>query len=104
MELFLYVCGALMTVCGTLTTVISLVNMMRSPKVKQDARIAELERRMAEHDDLFSKDNKRLLNIEEGNRVTQRALLSLLSHGIDGNSVPAMVKARDDLQQYLIER
>lgn len=93
-----------MTICGTITTAISIFNLARSPKVKQDQRIADLERRMAEHDDLFSKDNRRLLNIEEGNRVTQKALLSLLSHGIDGNSVDAMIKARDDLQKYLIER
>ena len=101
MDYFLYICGAIMTISGTITTIISMVNMARSPKQKQDARIADLEKRMAEHDNLLSKDNKRLVSIEEGNRVTQKALLA---HGIDGNEIEAMNDAKEELQRYLINR
>lgn len=104
MDYFLYICGAIMTISGTITTIISMVNMARSPKQKQDARIADLEKRMAEHDNLLSKDNKRLVSIEEGNRVTQKALIALLAHGIDGNEIEAMKDAKEELQRYLINR
>ena len=46
----------------------------------------------------------RLDAIEEGSRVTQRAILALLSHGIDGNDIDAMKAAKKELQEYLIER
>ena len=42
--------------------------------------------------------------LEEGNKITQRALLALLAHGIDGNDVDAMKKAKTDLTNYLIEQ
>lgn len=103
-ELFLYICGAIMTVSGTITTIVGLVNMAKSPKEKQDARIADLEKRIAEHDRILTKDAKRLSSIEEGNRVTQKAILALLAHGIDGNEIDSMKEAKKELQEYLIER
>ena len=59
--------------------------------------IAELESKSV-------KDFNRLNKLEEGNIVTQRALLALLAHGIDGNDVEAMRKAKAELTDYLIER
>ena len=53
---------------------------------------------------MFSNDNDRIEGIERGNRVTQRALLALLSHGIDGNEIDAMSKAKEELENYLIQR
>lgn len=104
MEMFLYICGAIMTICGTITTVVSIVKLAKSPKDALDGRLADIERRIANHDEILAKDNKRLMSIEEGNRVTQKALLALLAHGIDGNSFDAMTDARDELQKYLINR
>lgn len=49
-------------------------------------------------------DNKRIKSIEAGNRITQQALLALMSHAINGNDIDKLEKARDDLQQYLIEK
>lgn len=50
------------------------------------------------------KDFNRLNKLEEGNIVTQRALLALLAHGIDGNDIKAMKKAKTDLTNHLIEQ
>ena len=49
-------------------------------------------------------DYNRLNQLEEGNIITQRALLALLAHGIDGNDIEAMRKAKAELTDYLIER
>ena len=61
--------------------------------------IDELEKRLNRHDEILAKDDRRLENIETGNRYTQRALLALLSHGIDGNEVEAMRKAKEELKK-----
>lgn len=55
-------------------------------------------------DDKLGKDNKRIESLEEGNRVICRALIALLSHEINGNSVDKLSKAMADLNNYLIER
>ena len=104
MDMILYVCGAIMTICGTITTAVSIVKLAKSPKDQLDGRLKKIEEKLLEHDVLLNNDNNRIKVIEEGNRVTQKALLALLAHGIDGNSIDAMTDARDELQKYLINR
>ena len=48
--------------------------------------------------------NKRIEVLEEGNRVICRALIAMLSHEINGNSVDKLTKALADLNDYLIDR
>ena len=80
------------------------VSKARAPEKRQDERITELERRVAKHDEFLDRDKERLEAIEEGNRVTQRAILALLAHGIDGNDIDALRTAKTELQEYLIKR
>jgi hypothetical protein len=53
-------------------------------------------------DNLGVKD--RLEAIEEGDRVSQVALLALLDHGLDGNNKEQMQAAKQKLQAHLINR
>ena len=78
--------------------------MKKITSKKIEERLSAVEKKLDEHQDYFSNDNERLDIIEEGNKVTQRALLALLSHGIDGNDVEGMRKAKAELQDYLIAR
>ena len=76
----------------------------KAPNVKQDERIALLEKRMDKADRKLSSDDDRLRDIEKGGRATQRALLALLDHGIDGNNIKQMQDAKEELQNHLINR
>ncbi len=64
----------------------------------------ELSQRFRDYDSHFDKDLKRIESLEEGNKYTQKALLALLAHAIDGNNVEQLKKAEDDLKNYLIDR
>lgn len=64
----------------------------------------ELKQRLMTYDEHFDRDLRRIEVLEEGNKITQRALLALMSHAIDGNDVEALRKARNDLNEYLINR
>ena len=57
---------------------------------------------MLQNRNLSVNDKKRLEEMEQGNKVTQRAILALLSHGIDGNDIEAMKAAKKELQDFLI--
>jgi hypothetical protein len=103
-QLFLWFCGAITAIGAAVAVIIKLVNAAKAPTKKLEERLAALEKKVEEHKGYFSNDNERLDILEEGNKVTQRALLALLSHGIDGNDVEGMRSAKAELQKYLIER
>lgn len=71
---------------------------------QQNARLDALELWRKEVDGKLDNDNVRLEAIAEDNRVTQRALLALLDHGIDGNNIKQMQDAKEDLRTHLINR
>lgn len=80
------------------------VQMAKAPNVKQDQRLEKVEKHLEEVDRFLASDKKRLDSLEEGNRATQRALIALLDHGIDGNNIEQMEKAKNALITNLIDR
>lgn len=104
LTLILGVCAAISCVGGALAWIVKGADKLKAPERRQDERLTDLEKRMARHDEMLDNDNKRLETIEEGTRVTQRAILALLTHGIDGNEIETMKSAKDELTRYLIER
>lgn len=93
----LWLAGAIVAISAAVKVIAECINRMQKPNKTQDARIADLERRAVN-------DYNRLNQLEDGNIITQRALLALLAHGIDGNDIEAMRKAKAELTNYLIER
>ena len=80
------------------------IQTAKAPNVKQDERLDKVEKHLEEVDQFLAMDKKRLDSIEDGNRATQRALLALLDHGIDGNNIEQMQHAKEALQNHLINR
>lgn len=99
----LQVCASITCIAGAVAVLYNLWKKARTPESKQNERITNLEARIARHDELFAKDQRRLEALEEGNRVTQKALLALLAQGIDGNAVDAMKTAKKTLEDYLLK-
>ncbi len=100
----LALCAGISAIAAAISWIVKGAKRINAPTEKQNQRLTELERRVGRHDELLGNDKRRLEEIESGNRVTQRAILALLDHGIDGNAVDTMRKAKEDLQQYLITR
>lgn len=76
----------------------------QAPNAKQDERLQALEEWRRTVDNRLSNDQRRLTNIEEGDRAVQHALLALLDHGIDGNNLKQMQDAKKLLQEHLINK
>lgn len=76
----------------------------KAPNVEQDRRLKELEDWRKGVDQSLARDLDRFEALDEGERVTQRALLALLDHGIDGNNIEQMQHAKEALQNHLINR
>jgi len=102
--IFLGFCAAIVTISAAVTVIIKVIQKAKQPNQSQNDRLDALEKRVKEFENYFNKDNRRLEELEEGNRVTQQAILALLSHSINGNDTDKLTKARDDLQNYLISK
>ena len=80
------------------------IQTAKAPNARQDERLSDLEEWRKGVDTKLESDKKHLDAIDEGNRATQRALLALLDHGIDGNNIKQMQDAKEALQSHLINR
>lgn len=105
------ICSAVLTIASAVVllsnatkAIAQAVAAAKGPNAAQDKRLDRLEGDMKEVKQKLSKDYEHLEALDEGTRVTQRALLALLSHGIDGNNIKQMEEAKDALQSHLINR
>lgn len=104
-------CGLVITVWAVVGIVAKILEIRRKPDKEQNAKIQEHEkwlerhdRKFEEYDRFFQKDKERLDSIDSSNRVTQKALLALLSHAINGNDIESLKEARDSLETYLTNK
>jgi hypothetical protein len=100
----LAVAGGISTLAGAGNWIIKIISALKAPNAEQDRRLSDLEKHMEEVDGYLAADKKRLDNIDESTRVTQRALLALLAHGIDGNHQSQMEDAKKELESHLIKK
>lgn len=98
-------CSAgIVTISGALTAVMGWINKAKAPEKEQNKRISTLEKRVDNLEASSNNDNERLRTIEESNRITQRGMLALLKHSINGEDVESLKRAEKDLEEYLITK
>lgn len=101
LELVLWVCGAIVSVSAAIAVIVKVVQKAKAPEKNQNERIEKLEKEMEKFKQFFENDNRRLRKLEDGNIVTQQALLALLSHALNGNDMDSLKKAKEHLESYL---
>lgn len=111
-ELTLVICGGIITIMTLWNMVEQRIKATKMPTSNLEERITLIEKKLefevkatfVEYDARFARDKVRIDSIEEGNKVTQKALLEILKHSIDGNNIDGLKKAEKDLSEYLINR
>ena len=96
------ICSLILSIAAVAGLIASAVRRAKAPNARQNERLDELEKQVKRHDELFLNDLRRFESMEAGNRIMQKCMLSLLSHGIDGNDIDSMKKSRAEMQEYLI--
>lgn len=111
MALVMGICASIITLSQAVTIVVNAVKKLKEPETVQNAKLEEISKkidvmdaRFKVHEEYFDKDNRRINAIEEGNRITQRAILALMSHAIDGNNTKQLTEAKEALNDYLINK
>ena len=90
---------------GTVVGLIyALLKFAGTPNETQNERLTKLEAWKEIVDERLEKGDDNFSQTREANRVTQEALLALLSHTIDGNNTEELKQARKNLNDYLIKK
>ncbi len=105
------IAAAIITISTAVGVLINLFSKLKEPETKQNERISNCEQRLNKMDVIiekfqgyFSNDDRRFKEIEEGNKITQTALLALLKHSINGNDTKSLKDAEKNLEEYLINK
>lgn len=101
---FVALCVAFSAVAVAGSWALKIIQGIRAPEQNQNKRLSDVEAELEKHRTFLANDKARLEAIEEGNRVSMRAQLALLSHSLDGNDVEALKESKKELQEYLIKR
>lgn len=108
LALVLTIASGFLLLSNAIEKIVKAYKAWKAPNAQQNAqqnqRLDDLETWRKEVDNKLNNDNARLDAIVDDNRVTQRALLALLDHGIDGNNIKQMQDAKEDLRTHLINR
>lgn len=94
--------SALVLLANAAEKIVLAVKAIRAPEQHQSQQIRNLQAEVADMKDRLARDKARLDDSENANHVTQEALLALLEHGLNGNNVEQMTRAKSKLQNYLI--
>lgn len=105
------ICGGIVSIAAAVSVLIKVYNKSKAPERAQNMRIEKIEGRLEDHEKIlkdfrgyFSNDDQRLRAIENGNRITQTALLALLKHALNGNDIETLKTAEKNLEEFLINK
>ena len=87
-----------------ITLIYALVKFMGTPNRSQNARLDALEEWKKNVDARLSTGDDHFHEIDEGNRITQTAILALMKHAINGNDVDSLKDAEKKLEEYLVKK
>lgn len=94
---FVIVLLAIFAAIVLIGNVIKVIKDWREPSVSE----AEWRRGV---DAKLEDNTQRIESLEAGNKVICKALIAIMSHEINGNSIDKLQKAMSDLNDYLIDR
>lgn len=98
------ICAFIISGSAAFNIIVGAIKKLHAPEKTQDDRLKVIEERLDLFETYFLNDKKRIDAIESGSRVTQRAILALLGHAIEGDNQEQLESARNQLNEYLITR
>lgn len=107
MEQVSHVITALQLIISSATVITLIYGLMKfagSPNRSQNKRLDDLEAWKEQVDRRLTTGDDHFREIDNGNRITQKAILALMKHAINGNDVDELRKAERSLEEYLVEK
>ena len=99
--IFLSLCTGIVTVSSAVTVIVNVIKKAKEPEETQNARLSLMEERLTVVEKRLDEHDELVINLRDGNRVTQEALWALLGHAIDGNNEDDLRKAQSKLHDRI---
>lgn len=87
-----------------ITLIYGLIKFAGTPNRSQNQRLDALEAWKNQVDSRLKTGDDHFKAIDDGNRITQKAILALMKHAINGNDIDDLKKAEKSLEEYLVEK
>lgn len=87
-----------------ITLIYGLIKFAGTPNRSQNQRLDALETWKDKVDSRLKMGDDHFKAIDDGNRITQKAILALMKHAINGNDIDDLKKAEKSLEEYLVEK
>lgn len=89
--------AAIVTIDKVFEIYLKATGRMKKPK-------EDIEHRLDDHDTKLDNDHKEIEKQSEAIRLLVRGMSQLMTHEIDGNHVDQLIKTRDDMNEFLINK
>ena len=86
--------------CGFIGAVWAVVKIWKEIKKPTD----DNNKMILEHEKKLKDDDERLKEIETTDKLILQSLLVIINHDITGNGIDQLKNARDEIQEYLINK
>ena len=93
----------LVAILGLIVLIGNAVKTIREWKKPSDDARDEADQWRTDMDENMKDNTDRIKKVEDGNKVIMKALMAILSHEVNGNSVDKLQKALTELNDYLID-
>lgn len=94
-ETTIVISAGVLTLFNLIDKIINTMDKAKEPTKELERRIEALEQKDFE---------KRIRDLEEGNRILQKSILALLKHSIDGTNTDGLKEAEKELSDFLINK
>lgn len=91
-------------IASVITLAVTLGKTVQKPNQTQNDRLDALEAWQKIVNSRLDNGDAHFGISDKGNHITQEAILALMSHAINGNDVEKLRKAKEKLENYLIEK
>lgn len=98
------ICALIVSVGAVIALFIKLRDRATAPDKKQDERITQIEKKLADYDRYLDSDKRRIEALEQSIAMNMKCQFALLSHAINGNDIDKLKSVQDEMQKYLSEK
>lgn len=110
-ETLIIIVAGVLTIFNLVDKIIGWVKDVKKPQTDLETRITKLEKAVegeyrlifADYEQRFKRDLERIGEIEKSNKLTQKALLALMQHAIDGNNTQKLREVANELNDYIFK-
>ncbi len=101
---WLYICAFIASTAGAAAVVVKFWRFLRRDTDNHETQLTDINRYLNSDKRRIEELEERQSSMEVEQRMQLKALMTMMSHFLDGNHTSQLTKVRDEINTYLIER